>query len=146
MINLKSKAGELKELQTKYLLAKAEDLATKQIGEDAKNKVLQRQEFFEEDTGKRILDCKRDFLMSEEQFTLYLKLAHEERLKMGLGIPSYELTSDYFTDPILLKAEEELIDFTISIMPKKYHEDFVKVKKNWKTRPEMTDLALKLEL
>ena len=146
MIELKSKADELKRLQKEYLWAKAEHLATVEIEEKAKKKVLQYHGFFAEESGKRIFDYKEDFLMPDEQFETYLKLVHKERLKMGLDIPNWELSADYKTCPALRKVEDELLDFTISIMPGEHKEDFTRVKTHWKIRPTMIDLALRLVL
>lgn len=108
--------------QDNYIKAKAENQVIEEIAKECKLKILNENEFFQCDesgikTDKRILKETRDFMMRDSDFKNYCKLVYNEYIKRGLEVPNYNTTANYISLPKLIKAEKELFEIGISIIP-----------------------------
>jgi len=149
LMNLK----EIKEARTEYIKALAIHQTVEQIDLESKTEVLKNTAFYEikeDDKGiqKRILNPNSDYLMDEPSFNKYLTLCHAERTKRGLNIPDKDLTSDYESFKLLIKAEDRLFKIMLKIQPLRFKEDLNKLGtlRGTDIYKEFINICLRMEL
>lgn len=149
------KSSKLKEglntVQMNYAKALAYYEKMKDLDFEIKNKVLKDNDFFEEGTTRRIIEPKRDYLMSDKDFENYLDLCYNEQRKKGLNFKRDEVITELARE-LLVDAEEALLDWGESIVAK--HNDprlpvktFQDLRNNrvLSTRQKLVDLTMKLQ-
>lgn len=135
----------LETLQMNYILAKAENETVKEIDKESREKILAEHAFYDTKTDKRITNPDHAYCMGDTEFEEYCKLAHEERTRRGLNIPDWNTTADYKTRKALKKAEDDLIRFSIDIVPEGLKSNIADAGKHWKYRYEVVELIMRLD-
>lgn len=123
MIYSKEFKNEFEKAQVNYIKAKVSNDNIEEIAKECKQKVLKENIFLEEETQERIIKPNSDFLMSDSDFEKYCRLVHEEEIKRGLEVPTWDTTANYQTRPALLKAENELLEMGLKAVKE---EDLIK--------------------
>lgn len=90
------------------VIARAQWETIKEIDAETKADVLNKNTFVEEDTGKRILSEKTDFLMSESDFESYCKLVYAANCEKGFDSGSWD-TNFWPIHKAVYDAEDALI-------------------------------------
>lgn len=106
-----------------------------------KVEVLSKNEFYEEETGKRIISPKTDFLMSEDDFTRYCTLVYTSNLKKGLDSGGVGLTF-WPIQKAAYDAEDRLIEAVAAELPEYYSAAAVEqIKRDHKFRKEFLKIV-----
>lgn len=139
-----------------YIFALAQQETIEELDKQIKTDVLKNNTFKIDNEWKDknhkeeeiIKNCNRDYLMSDEDFKVYMGLCHKERLKRGLNIPNEELTSDYLSFKILKQAEQEFLDIALNILPNELKKELEILKEsgNYEHRKKFIDISLSLDI
>ncbi len=135
----------LKKAQAQYTLALSAHEAAMEIGHKASLSVLNSTVFTNEETGERITNPKRDFLMGDSDFDRYVELTNKEMRKLGHVVPLGN-TATHETWPALKQAEDELISIAIAITPASVRGGLERARNHYKYRGELVDLTYRLAL
>jgi hypothetical protein len=146
----KQEKNTLKGCKEAYFQALAYHQTIKQIDQESKQTILDAVVFKydkrwkEED--KRITDPKADYLMSEKDFQDYMEFVHDERTKRGLKVPSVEYTSDFESWKLLRIAEDNLIDYALSVLPEPLKTQLKDIKKHFTVKEKFLDTVCRLDV
>jgi hypothetical protein len=141
MINLiKNAPANVNTALTKVIVARAKWETVKKIDSETKNEVLSENNFREEESGKRILDYKRDFLMSASDFENYALLVYQRNFKKGVDSGGADLTL-WPIQKAAIDAEDEFIDVVTESIPQYTPELVKKLKQDHKLREKFLKIA-----
>ena len=113
-----------------------------EMDKETKTSILANNDFLCEDTGKRILDPTKDFMMSTEDFERYHKLVYAANCNKGLDSGSWEFNFwDY--RKAALDAEDELVDAVAKCVPEYTPEIVRTIKSNHTMREKLVNISLR---
>lgn len=129
--NHKKYKGELKAATEDYLKAVVQDQAVNEIDKRSRVAVLSKNNFvigsewakYKMKVGERIIDPGMDDYIAESEWPRYFKLVHEERLKRGLKVPNWDISSDYLTHKARIDSEDKMFNLGLKIMPEKLSKE-----------------------
>lgn len=162
MDRLNYDAKLLRKLKEDYFTAKAIYEVKKELAEVIQRRVLEEHAFYETDeiaqmrkkrgsseTPKRILNPFDTYLMDQEKdFQKYLDLTYAEYLKEGVADPrGKEYIPEAEEKALYHKAEKQLIDYAINIIPDGMKEKATlkRAVQQLEYRDKVLDLILKLK-
>ena len=133
MIKVQGMPGKVETAIYNVVSARAAWETVDEMDHNTKNEILNNHGFYEEDSGKRILDTISDFLMSESDFMKYCVLVYERNCEKGFDSGSPELNF-YPLRKAVYEAEDKLIDTIAADVPEYTPEVIKAVKTNDKQR------------
>jgi len=144
---------KIKEAKERYLKALAKQKQIEKIDRECKEVVLKNNDFkYEkryalEELKKIIREPNHDYLMKDTEFTDYLKLVHEERLKRGLYAPDWNTTSDYKSHKELREARQNLINVALDSLTGNLQKDLEPLRNDYfyKITDKFVDTVLRLD-
>lgn len=122
------------------VVARAKWWTANKIDCETKVEILAENNFCEEESGKRILDYKRDFLMSVSDFEKYGILVYQRNFKKGVDSGGAGLTL-WPIQKAAIDAEDEFIDVVTESIPQYTPELVKKLKQDHKLREKFLKIA-----
>jgi hypothetical protein len=149
--NMNQGKDHLHLLKLQYLAAQLVEHELQEKFNEAHNKVLQDNEFFVVNTdtrlsqkiGDRITDQEYEFCMSDEDLKKYFALCTIETTKRGLTKDDGTYNDNCNGIEIKFKAENALVDYQISLLPKALQDEFQAVKKDYVLKHKFIDIIMK---
>jgi hypothetical protein len=141
---------EIKRLQRNVLIARSALEKARKIDKEVKDAVLNTFHFYRARNDnteplERVTDSLSDYLMDENSFGVYCERISEKFKETGINNPVGENYTWQFQS-LLRDAENELIDFCLSIVPKKLASAVEKARENFKYRAELIEIDLRLTI
>jgi hypothetical protein len=149
--NMNQGKDKLHLLKLLYLAAQLKERDLKEKFDAAYRQVLHDNEFFVSKDysrlgvkiGDRITDIGYEFSMSDEDLEKFFKLCTIETHKRGLTEQDGTYCKGCNGMQIRLDAENNLIDYQISLLPIALQDEFKAVKKNYIHRQKFLDIIMK---
>lgn len=149
--NMNNGKDHLHLLKLQYLAAQITEHELQEKFDIISNQVLQDNIFLSSkeydriniNKGDRITDCNNIFCMTDEDMDKYFELCNVETFKHGLTTEDGTYCNGCNGMQIKLDAENTLIDYQISLLPKAMQKDFEAVKKNYTHRQKFLDIIMK---
>lgn len=158
-----NRKAEIVELQHMYLLKQIENEIVQERFKEVYNKVLAENPFYSDrdcersksgnniSKGDRILSSDDQWLMSTEDYNVFLEICRKEFYADGLTDEEGRYTEETNTENQLSDIKENLIRLSVEILPddfsnKKLLEDAIEYKghNSYKTRETLFELIMKL--
>lgn len=158
-----SRKTEIMELQSMYLLKKAQNETVREMFNAIYDEVLQNGKYYAESSyaggreniniaaGDRITSHLYEWLMSEKDFDEYLEVCKQKLFEAGLTDEKGFYTDETNTENQLTEIEDKLISLSVEILPDDFPNKYLLEKAvdckgyNWfKTREKLLELVMKL--
>jgi len=140
LLKLKYLAAQIKERELEELFSAGYNEVLKEhIYTIAANKISER---YNMKAGDRITSEEYSYLMSDADFEQYLKYAQEKFYAYGYTDEDGKYKPGYDGTDIRIKAENELIDFQISILPEEMKEKLVNIKKDYTHKQKFLNIVM----
>jgi hypothetical protein len=139
----KQEKQELKKLQVEYLKVKAEYDTIKKINDKNETKILQENNFLDEDGEK----ARKGYMIEDEaSYEKFYTLVHEANLKDGIPYYEPEYVPSYRQYGRIKELEKRLFELQLKSIPAGLVEDTQKAQSHWKLRDRCLDLILRLDV
>jgi hypothetical protein len=149
--NMNNGKDKLHLLKLVYLAAQLREHELKTQFDAVYNKILLDNEFYVSkdysrcgiNIGDRITNNDNDFSMSEDDFNRYQSLCTIEMYKRGLTTEDGTYCKGCNGMEIKLQAENNLVDYQISLLPIALQEEFKAVKRDYILKHKFIDIIMK---
>lgn len=144
---------ELQLLRLKYIAAQLREAELKDMFDQTYDEVLKEHEFYvaeekrleryELKVGDRITEHDLVFLMSDFDHKQYLKYAQGKQFERGYIKEDGTYKDGFNGLDIKMRAENELVRFFLSLLPKEFQEAISPAMRNYTHKHKIIDLIMK---
>ena len=128
ILNMKENKETLSKLRSNLLIARKHDEEIGNLFKSVHDRVLKENEYYQ--SGERICDSARAWCLSDEDFQDYIEKSRELEYLMGYVDKYGNTNPEYERYEKVKHAENELINFQLSLFPKQLREKFKYLLKN----------------